>query len=152
MISEDTPFGSSVITGDGSITIKDRHYDECYHSHMGAMFEAKALYVVTSGFQDAVTQNTAQLKVVDIGLGLGYNVLATIEAWVKCQNAKQSLHILSLEANHCLVEAIASTKAPWQPTWEPLWKESCAMLVLRDGEWRATIPHPQNQPRWQYSR
>lgn len=135
--------GVAVLTNDGSFTIKHPEHGECYHSLMGAKFEAKELYVVCSGFETALTTAIHPLRVVDVGLGLGYNALSTIEAWAHNQNVSQNLHILSLEINPELVELLKSGKASWQKEWSTHWIDYSKKLApCKSDLWTAEISHP----------
>ncbi len=61
-----------VITDDGSVTLRNPEYDECYHSKSGALEESELKYIKPC----KITKNS---KVLDIGFGLGYNAAAALE-------------------------------------------------------------------------
>ncbi len=64
-----------VATGDGTYTLHSKRFDECYHSTKdGALQESLQKHVIP-----AFTHNTqAELTILDICFGLGYNTFATI--------------------------------------------------------------------------
>ena len=129
--------GEAFETGDGSLTMKHPEHDELYHSHSGALFEAKTLYIEGSEFASRIKAGTP-VHVLDVGLGLGYNAIATIDAWLDCDKPSD-LSIFSLEYNPNLVAAIASGAAPWQKNWDEAWLAICASLQKKsdsqfDGE------------------
>lgn len=135
--------GLPVLTEDGSLTIKHPVHGECYHSLMGAKFEAKELYVVCSGFEEALTTTAHPLRVLDVGLGLGYNVLATIESWAQSKTVSQNLHVLSLEINPELIGLLKTGEAPWQKEWSTDWINwSKSLLSHQSDLWTAEISHP----------
>lgn len=107
-------FGELVRTTDDSYTVRHPAHGECYHSYDGADKEAVDLYVDASGFGGDLMERP--LSVADIGLGLGYNVKATVAAWLACKKP-HDLEILSLEIDEKLVQALATGKAPWQKGW-----------------------------------
>ncbi|NDE15559.1 hypothetical protein EBZ80_11580 [bacterium] len=134
--------GEARQTGDGSWTLAHPDHAEWYHSADGALAEAKSLYVESSGilgdFQRG-TPDAETVRVLDVGLGLGYNALATIDAWLRC-GSRGRLEILSLENNDALFEAMRSGEAPWQVGWDPQWTGAVKNLdLVSDGLWQATI-------------
>ena len=78
--------GIPVLTADGSLSLHQPAYGEEYHSKHGARTEAEALYMDASGFGARLACATAPLAVFDVGLGLGYNALATIGRTVRWNN------------------------------------------------------------------
>jgi tRNA U34 5-methylaminomethyl-2-thiouridine-forming methyltransferase MnmC len=118
----------------------------CYHSRDGADFEAKRLYIASSGIAQAL-ESGRQLVVLDVGLGLGFNAVATIEAWIDGQTSGP-LKIVSLEIDTDLIEALMTTQAPWQKDWPPSWLGWCHRLSRAEDEQlggllRASFEHPQ---------
>lgn len=129
-------------TGDGSWTLAHPGHSEWYHSADGALSEARSLYVESSGilenFQRGATEDTA-VRVLDVGLGLGYNALATVDGWVRC-GARGRLEILSLENDEPLFDAFRSGAAPWQAGWDAQWTAAVNKLELAgDGIWLGFI-------------
>jgi tRNA U34 5-methylaminomethyl-2-thiouridine-forming methyltransferase MnmC len=136
-----TPFGTPVPTQDGSLTMRHPEHGECYHSTQGARFEAERLYIDASGFRDALATGV-DLVVFDIGLGLGYNALATIRAWQR-ELSPGMLGLESFEVVPALVQALASGEAPWQTGWhEPELDAFKALTQVAPHTWQATIAHP----------
>ena len=131
-------FGEFVVTRDGSFTIRDNALYELYHSEDGALYEAENLYVGGSGIFSA-EDLTCRVSVLDVGLGLGYNAMMTLEAWSNSYPAK-NLEILSLELNANLVASLASGEAVWQRSWPIHWLSWCRSLrVVEENELEAII-------------
>lgn len=137
MTSQDDHF-KPVATADGSLTLKNTDIGEDYHSSLGAKKESRTLYIERSGFTEQLTQNTA---VLDVGLGLGYNALTTIEAWLDAENPA-NLDITSLEINPDLVKKLASGHASWMEDWSPLWLELCSSIEISSSQPYLEWPHP----------
>ncbi len=128
-------------TADGSWTLAHAEHSEWYHSRAGALTEARHLYVVASGILGEFEQGNC-VRVLDVGLGLGYNALATVDAWLQ-SGAKAHLQILSLENDEALFHALRSGSAPWQIGWNPFWIEALKGLRCEsDGLWRGVIRGP----------
>lgn len=108
--------GKIVVTGDGSWTLAHAEHGETYHSSHGAMAEAVELYVGASDIKTRFLASATATSVLDVGLGLGYNALATIEAWLAAP-APGPLRIVSLEINADLVQALTAGAGPWQGNW-----------------------------------
>lgn len=143
-----SPYGDVVTTGDGSLTLRHPEHLELYHSDEGAIFEARELYINTSGFgkrllapaTDAATP-PPPLRVLDVGMGLGLNALSTLEAWYQSDTA-YDLELMSLEINPALIEALASATAPWQIPWATRWRQWCSLLTRQTSRTLdATITH-----------
>jgi tRNA U34 5-methylaminomethyl-2-thiouridine-forming methyltransferase MnmC len=133
----------TIQTSDGSLT-KVHPNGEAYHSFSGALKEAQDLYVLKSGFKDFLSTASSAVQVLDMGLGLGYNALTTIEAWARAE-AKCDLHVYSLEQDDALVQELISGKASWQDNWKPEWTSWCNHLKKHSDAniLSATIVHPQ---------
>ncbi len=63
------------ITGDDSYTVFHQSYDEAMHSYEGAYAEALHRHVLPSR---ALTTGEKNLRILDVGFGIGYNILACI--------------------------------------------------------------------------
>lgn len=148
--------GEPVKTEDGSYTIRHPEHGECYHSYDGAAKEAYDLYIERSGFEDIVGSGGRSVRVLDVGLGLAYNALTTIDAWSRLDRAG-SLDMISLEISEDLVEALASGKASWSKGWNSVWFDWVGRLQKKEQPgchdlkskysfaesfWQAEIPHP----------
>lgn len=135
-------------TDDGSFTLKHHEHGEDYHSSLGALREAEELYVGRSGFLDALSRGQVQ-SVADIGLGLGYNALATIAAWY-AQSNPGTLYLYSLEIQPDLVHSLATGSAAWQGEWSEQWRQWASSVVIEGNCGEATIHHPSGaQLYWQ---
>ena len=66
-----------VITEDGSHTLKLEGKDEHYHSTFGAISESMHVFI-EAGLTFTAGRSTSPLKILEIGLGTGLNVLLTI--------------------------------------------------------------------------
>ncbi len=107
----------------------------------GALTEARHLYVVASGILSEFERGNS-VRVVDVGLGLGYNALATVDAWLQC-GANSRLEILSLENDEALFHALRSGNAPWQTGWNPFWIEALKGLHRKsESLWQGRIQGP----------
>ncbi len=122
-------------TDDGSLTLCHPHHGESYHSSQGALFESEELYIKRSGLREALSQ-AQPLGILDVGLGLGYNALATISCWQQAKNPP-ALHMLSLEIDGVLFAAFLSGAAAWQSCWPEAWR-SWVRAVEQVGETRYT--------------
>jgi tRNA U34 5-methylaminomethyl-2-thiouridine-forming methyltransferase MnmC len=135
--------GQVVTTEDGSLSLRHPEHGECYHSDAGAAAEALSLYLLGSGIADRFATGVAATAVLDVGLGLGYNALATLHAWMTAAQPGD-LTLLSLEINPQLVAALASGQAPWQANWDERALQCVRALHEEPGgaAWRGVIAHP----------
>jgi len=93
-----------VKTGDGSYTLYLRDYDEHMHSLSGAYEEALLKHVIPSG----ITNNrVSSLHVLDVGFGLGYNILALVVE-LKRSGFSGSISVTSLEKDRSFLPALQS--------------------------------------------
>lgn len=136
-----------VVTQDGTITLRHPDYDEDFHSIKGARFEADSLYMEASGFRSHLqsSSSVATLGVLDVGLGLGYNALMTIECWTEGLGA-QDLNLISLEHTPELVRSLADPACAWKEGWPETWKTWSQSLQKKtdDTLWTATFQHPRS--------
>jgi tRNA 5-methylaminomethyl-2-thiouridine biosynthesis bifunctional protein len=109
------------------------------------MAEAHLRYVVSSGLAALWECGGATVSVLDVGLGLGLNAIATLSAWHAAKDPGR-LTINSLEINPDLVIALASGVAPWQANW-PEYKINFCLGLHPDGagHYCAQITHPNNK-------
>jgi len=85
-------------TGDGSMTIHSSVYGQAMHTMSGAYSEALLKHVYPSKI---LSKTKPKLNVLDIGFGLGYNVLAlAAEASVKLTETE--INVFSLEKDRSL--------------------------------------------------
>lgn len=64
-------------TADGSLTLHSARYGETYHSHHGALAEARHVYLDGAGLPLLLGQDRT-VRVLEIGFGLGLNALLTL--------------------------------------------------------------------------
>ncbi len=140
--------GELVQTKDGSLTLRHPHYDEEFHAVQGARFEANALYIEGSGFRQQLENPSNQdetLTVLDLGLGLGYNAIMTIEAWWKSPGHSH-LRLISLENTPELVENLQRPEASWKSDWSSEWRlYSEALVASSKSSYAAQFSHPLSQ-------
>lgn len=144
--------GELVQTADGSLTLRDPHYGEEFHAAQGARFEAETLYIDYGGLRQRLAEATPSdsITVLDVGLGLGYNAIMTIEAWWESQSAA-ALHLVSLEQSKALVTSLSDPSCPWKSAWTPLWRQASESLRPQtNGNWLGALTHPTTQAplRW----
>jgi len=135
-------FGKIVQTDDGSLTIEQPGISECFHSLQGARSEAELLYIESSGIKEDF-QTSTPIAVLDVGLGLGYNALVTVDAWLN-ENCSADLNVLSLEYDPKLVHALIACSAPWQQNWNADWLRHCQTMSPQKNGYRGQIQHPKS--------
>ena len=135
-----------VQTADGSFTVRHPEYGEEFHSKQGARTEAESLYRDASGFAEHLASASGEKAwgVLDVGLGLGYNALMTLDTWWHTGGVVD-LKLTSLEHTRLLVEALADPDCSWKEGWPILWRDwsSC----LRESSlhtWTASWVHPKS--------
>lgn len=142
--------GERVLTQDGTYTVRHPVYEEEFHSWQGARFESDELYMKASGFQDALTYRTDSIGVLDVGLGLGYNALMTLETWMKSPGICD-LHMVSLEQTEELLQGLVSPETGWKDGWSPEWRDWSQKLNKEaQGLWRAEFVHPVSGKRFSW--
>lgn len=79
--ADDAPNGSSELraTADGSLTLYDPVAGQTYHSDRGAWAETVHVFLGASGVAERLAAGHAA-RVVEVGLGTGLNLLATLDA------------------------------------------------------------------------
>lgn len=88
-----------VLTGDGSYTLFLPEYNEHMHSLSGAYEEALLKHIQPSGI---LAKKTEHLMVLDVGFGLGYNILALIVS-LNEKKFPGRLSVISLEKDRTLL-------------------------------------------------
>lgn len=91
-----------VQTNDGSYTIRLDYYEENMHSLSGAYEEALLKHVYPSGILGVKKE---EIHVLDVGFGLGYNILALIMELAHCRFDGR-LFVVSLEKERTLLPAM----------------------------------------------
>lgn len=66
-------------TGDGSKTLFITDLNEGYHSHHGALQEAKHVFI-ENGLK---LQKKYEINILEMGFGTGLNVLVTLDAYLQ---------------------------------------------------------------------
>ena len=136
-------------TEDGSVTFWSDTFQETFHSSHGAKHEAEAKFVTPAKIAEkAKTQ--AQLNILDVCYGLGYNSAAAIACVSELPDRWANLHIIALENNlEVPQKAIAAGLVDiWQPAIAQILKTAAeAQTVVNEnlslqlliGEARQTI-------------
>ena len=95
-----------VKTGDGSYTLHLKAYDEHMHSLSGAYEEALLKHVLPSGILNCGRDS---LRVLDVGFGLGYNILALLVELRRIGHPGR-LTVISIENDRSLLPALRSIR------------------------------------------
>jgi hypothetical protein len=93
-----------VITDDGTLTLKNDKYNECYHSSEGAVIES--LYKHIYPAFDVIKKK--EINILDICFGLGYNTFLSILNRPK----DTKLNIFSPEMDEKLVRSLKNFPYP----------------------------------------
>lgn len=97
------------LSGDGSNTLFNKHYNQHYHSTKdGAVIETLHKHILPALFHH---QNKHELNVLDICFGLGYNTFLTILENKKLQ-APKKINFYSPELDETLVKSLSSFEYP----------------------------------------
>lgn len=114
-----------VNTDDGSITLRSGIYGETYHSATGAITEAFVKYSEACKIGKIARQG--RIRLLDIGFGLGYNILAAIISARKANRAC-IIEVVSLENDLLPADKIRTLKIP------PAFKEEYEIIeaLFRD--------------------
>ncbi|DAB28103.1 MAG: hypothetical protein A2513_10870 [Sulfurimonas sp. RIFOXYD12_FULL_33_39] len=98
-----------VLSEDGSYTAYSKEYDEHYHSTKDGAFRESLLKHVKPAFK--IKETLAEISILDICFGLGFNTLATI--YYHKKNALASkLNIFSPELDASLVKSLSKFNYP----------------------------------------
>lgn len=92
-----------VWTGDGTPTLYSDEYDQTMHTVDGAYSEAMIKHVLPS---KVLEKDEALICVLEVGFGIGYNILALLEAFLK-DSSGRFLEVVTLEKN---IDAISRLK------------------------------------------
>jgi chorismate dehydratase len=113
-------------TADGSISFYNLAYEEAYHAKsVGAYTESLHKYVLASGIVDKLRNK--DIKLLDIGFGIGYNLATTIE---KTKESKHNLFITSIEKDHTIIEIVKKLIFLW-----PVYGYKVLRLLLQNGKY-----------------
>lgn len=98
----------SIPTEDGTISLYSEEYGQAMHTQSGAYTEALVKHVRPSGIL-SLNENT--LRVLDVGFGIGYNVLALLEEFTRDDRGR-SLEITTLEKDFPPVDIMEAISFP----------------------------------------
>ena len=103
------------VTADGSRTLFDPAAGQTLHSERGALAEARHVYLEASGVAARLSQGRAT-RLVEVGLGVGLNLLVAAEAAVA---SGAPLHVRALDLRLPSAEAVAAMElgAAAGPNW-----------------------------------
>ena len=93
-------------TEDGTSTLFLEEYDQAMHSMSGAYEESLLKHIIPSQILGC---NIEHLYVLDIGFGLGYNVLALMNEFIN-RKINSEITIISLEKDRCFLEFMNNIK------------------------------------------
>ena len=110
------------LTEDGSPTLNHPEHQQWFHSKAGAETEAKSLYIEASGILESFPGK--DLHVADVGLGLGYNIIATVQAWLSDSSAKD-LKVTSFEYDESLWKTIQIPDTQLTKNYPSIWFDLC---------------------------
>ena len=100
-----------IITADGSITYYNEKYGDYYHSKSGAVEESFEKYIKPTLIPQIAKRGN--VRILDIGFGLGYNVAAAIDSILE-SNKGCHIDIVSFEKDTELFELIKKNDAPFK--------------------------------------
>lgn len=95
-----------ITTDDGSSTLFLEEYDQAMHSISGAYEESLLKHIIPSRILDV---NSNSISALDIGFGLGYNVLALIVEFIS-KKKDSYLEIVSVEKEKCFSDFLSLIK------------------------------------------
>lgn len=117
-----------VMTDDGSRTLYHPVYKQHFHTLAGAATEALKKFVLPSGIVQEMEKG-ADVKILDIGFGLGYNAIAAVKEAVRIKKGRAE--IVSLEHDMKTLEAALRLYVPG--SFDALILES----LIRKHEWKS---------------
>lgn len=99
----------TIKTGDETITFFSSDYEETYHSRSGAIKESFNKYCMPCRIDSLA--NSGSMAILDVGFGLGYNMLSAIYSVKKADHACK-LKIISLEKDLLDYKILKTIKIP----------------------------------------
>ena len=117
-------------TGDGSLSLWSERFGEAFHSGQGAHAEALAKFVAPAQLERFPAGS--RLRVLDVGVGLGYNSAALLEA---AQGQQLQLAWIGLELDPRPL-SLALADAGFRALWQPATLAALEQLQ-REGRWRS---------------
>lgn len=126
-----------ILTSDDSTTLYSAEYEEAYHTKNGALTEAFDKYCAPCGIAELA--GIGRVKILDIGFGLGYNVLAAIFT-ARAANSACQIEITSLEKDVITRKVLDSLKLPekYSDSFEIV-KSVVNTLSYNDGQFAVEI-------------
>ena len=126
-----------VLCEDGTNTLYSKEFDEPYHSTKdGALHESLEKHVKPALFH---SKGKAELTILDICFGLGYNTFATLY-YIKKHHLKTRVHILSPEFDEELVRSLDTFDFP--PEFDcikPIIQAVAQNLYYEDDQFRIEV-------------
>jgi tRNA U34 5-methylaminomethyl-2-thiouridine-forming methyltransferase MnmC len=101
-------------TDDGSPTLYSIEYDEYYHSKSGAVEETIEKYVKPCKIGELAKKG--KVRLLDVGFGLGYNVIAAIDIATEA-NKNCEVEIISLEKDEKILKKLIHLNPPLKHYW-----------------------------------
>ena len=95
-------------TGDGTLSVFSDEYGQAMHTLSGAYEEALLKHVFPSG---VLERGDVVLRVLDVGLGIGYNVLALLDEFLKDRKGRR-IEVISLEKDLSLSGMMRDIRFP----------------------------------------
>lgn len=133
----DDAFHTMTLSEDGSYTAYSKEYDEHYHSTKdGALHESLVKHVIPA-FK--LKQHQAEINILDICYGLGFNTLATLY-YAKKNNITSKINIYSPELDATLVKSLTNFTYPkeFEEFKNIIWELS-ENRVYSDESWHVEI-------------
>jgi tRNA U34 5-methylaminomethyl-2-thiouridine-forming methyltransferase MnmC len=96
----DIALRKTILTEDGSSTLKLLCYDEQFHSLHGAIAEAECIYI-NAGLR-ALPDNLDEIHILEMGLGTGLNALLTLQHNLRDVNHSGSSDITNFAAKNTI--------------------------------------------------
>lgn len=122
-------------TEDGSVTFWSETFQETFHSSHGAKHEAEAKFVIPSKISEKA-QTQANLNILDVCYGLGYNSAAAIACIYDLKQSSQTpianFHIIALENNLEVPQKAIATGLVniWQPAIAQILKTAAEKQIV----------------------
>lgn len=119
------------LTGDGSHSLRSQRFGVSYHSTHGALQESRHIFI-DAGLQPLLTDETATLRILEMGFGTGLNAL--LVRLVARQYPRTSFDYTSYEQYPITSERARSLNYP-----QLLSLETSDLLQLHDAPWGEVI-------------
>lgn len=106
------------------------------HSQIGPINEANEVYASLARVEEKLCTPTSVIRLYDVGMGTGANVLATLERIKECVTASGTLEAFSFELKPEGLRAALEARDDFP--WLSSWRESL-LTLLEEGEIRLTL-------------